>query len=271
MPRTPRLDIAGVAQHVIQRGNDRQPCFFREADYLRYLQSLREAALKFGCAVHAYALMTNHVHLLVTPQAPGGVSRMMQTLGRRYVRYINDAFGRTGTLWEGRYKACLIDSEEYVLACYRYIELNPVRAAMVAEPERYRWTSYARNALGAADPLVSPHATYRALGRDDIERHARYAALVASGIAEEELASIRLYVQRQRALGSNRFQAAIERQLQRRAGLGRPGRPKRRTGENEKVLWIGPPSTDTREWGQPRRWMWKGSGSQLSSSVRRCA
>jgi putative transposase len=234
VPRAKRLDLPGVPQHVVQRGNDRQPCFFRESDYLHYLQDLREAAVKFGCGIHAYVLMTNHVHLLVTPEQAGGIGRMMQAIGRRYVRYINDTRLRTGTLWEGRYKACLVDSERYVLTCYRYIELNPVRAAMVTGPDQYRWSSYGHNAQGRFDPLVSPHPTYLQLDRDEPGRHARYRALMSSGLPTEELEAIRLYVTRQRALGDSRFQAEIERQLQQRAGLGVPGRPRR--GKSEKVL-----------------------------------
>jgi putative transposase len=131
MPRSPRLDLPGVAQHVVQRGNDRQPCFFTADDYLRYLRDLNEIARREGCAIHAYVPMTNHVHLLVTPPGTGRVSRMMQALGRRYVRYVNQTYHRTGTLWEGRYKACLVASDAHLLQCHRYIELNPLRAAMV--------------------------------------------------------------------------------------------------------------------------------------------
>ena len=134
MPRTRRLNLAGLAQHVTQGGNEKQPCFFREVDYVRYLKDLREAAIKCECRVHAYVLMTNHVHLLVTPTAAGALSRMIQATGRRYVRYINYSIGRTGTLWEGRCKASLVDDERYVMSCYRYIELNPVRAGMVPNP-----------------------------------------------------------------------------------------------------------------------------------------
>jgi putative transposase len=226
MPRDRRLDLPGVPQHVVQRGNDRQPCFFRDADYLRYLQDLREASLKHGCRVHAYVLMTNHVHLLLTPDAPGAIGKMMQALGRRYVRYINDALGRTGTLWEGRYKASLVDSERYALACYRYIELNPVRAGMVADPAAYRWSSHRCNGLGEESALVTPHAAYTSIAPQPVERLHLYRALVAQGLPEEDMAAIRLYTQRQRALGSSRFQQQIERQLQRRAGIGVPGRPK---------------------------------------------
>lgn len=225
MPRTKRLDLPEVTQHVVQRGNDRQACFFRPVDYVRYLQDLREAGLKFGCRIHAYALMTNHVHLLVTPPAAGAVSRMMQTVGRRYVRYINDAIGRTGTLWEGRYKSSLVDSERYVLACYRYIELNPVRAGMVAEPTDYPWSSYGCNARGQDDPLLTPHPVYLQIAGEIEERRALYRELVSQALADEDIDAIRQYVQRQRALGSGKFQAEIEQQLQRRAGLGRPGRP----------------------------------------------
>lgn len=228
MPRTKRLDLPGVAQHVIQRGNDRQVCFFRDVDYTRYLQDLREAAHKYGCRVHAYVLMTNHVHLLVTPVVVGAIACMMQALGRRYVRYINDSLCRTGTLWEGRYKSSLVDSECYVLACYRYIELNPVRAGMVERPGEYPWSSHRANGMGDHDPLITPHDVYRRLALDDVQRRGHYRELVAQGISEDELAAIRQYAQLQRALGSTRFQEHIERMLQRRAGIGRPGRPRQK-------------------------------------------
>ena len=154
MARKPRFNLPGVPQHVIQRGNNRESCFFDAEDYRCYLDALGHASKQCGCAVHAYILMTNHVHLLVTQERRDGVSAMMQSLGRRYVRYINDRHRRTGTLWEGRYKAALVDSERYLLACYRYIELNPVRAGMVELPGRYPWSSYRYNALGMPDSLV---------------------------------------------------------------------------------------------------------------------
>ena len=164
MPRPPRIDLPGIAQHVIQRGNDRRPCFFAEIDYVRYLQDLREIARREGCAVHAYVLMTNHVHLLMSPAAPGGVARTMQALGRRYVRYINDRYCRTGTLWEGRYKACLVGDDRYVLQCHRYIDLNPLRARMVAGPADCARSSYRCHAFGQPDPLLTPHAAMLRLG-----------------------------------------------------------------------------------------------------------
>lgn len=227
MPRMKRLDLPGVAQHVVQRGHARQPCFFCEADYARYLHDLRKASLRYDCQVHAYALMTNHVHLLVTSQAEGAIARMIQAVGRHYVRYVNDVRSRTGTLWEGRYKSSLVDGEHYVLACYRHIELNPVRARLVDAPEHYRWSSFGANGCGASDPLITPHDAYRELAVDAETRCARYRTFVAEPVAEEEVMTIRLYMQRQRALGSVGFQAEVERKLQRRAGLGRPGRPRK--------------------------------------------
>ena len=228
MPRQPRLDVPGVAQHVVQRGNDRQPCFFNDIDRVRYLDTLRELCLKSGCRVHAYVLMTNHVHLLLTPHAAGQIAWVLQALGRRYVRYINDRYARTGTLWEGRYKACLVDGEAYLLRCHRYIELNPVRAAMVSAPGDYRWSSFACNAHGAADPLVQPHAAYLALDVSAESRRMRYRQLFDEALDGDEIERIRRYLQGQYALGSERFQSSIEAMLRRRASPAPIGRPRRR-------------------------------------------
>jgi len=191
MARQPRFDLPGVAQHVIQRGNNRQPCFLQEQDYRFYLESLREVSTQTGCRVHAYVLMTNHVHLLMTPENVGGISHAMQRLGRRYVAYFNQAYRRSGTLWEGRFKACLIDSERYLLTCYRYIELNPVRAAMVDAPERYAWSSYHANACGTYDPLVDPHTEYLSLGSNPEERSETYRELFLDAISDDRLCEIR--------------------------------------------------------------------------------
>jgi putative transposase len=165
MARLGRYFLPEQPLHVIQRGNDWQAVFFSDEDRVLYLGWLLAAAREHGCAIHAYVLMTNHVHLLLTPARADSLPRLMQSLGRRYVRYVNDAHRRTGTLWEGRYRAAPIDSEAYLLACCRYIELNPMRARMVRSPRDYRWSSYRANALGAADPLVRPHALYLTLGR----------------------------------------------------------------------------------------------------------
>ena len=232
MPRQPRLDLANIPQHIVQRGNDRQPCFFTDVDRVRYLQDLREVSLREGCNVHAYVLMTNHVHLLMTPAASGRVSRVMQSLGRRYVRYVNDRYRRTGTLWEGRYKSSLVDRETWLLHCYRYIELNPVRARMTADPVDYAWSSHACNAFGRDDPLIHPHPAYLSMGSTDDERHSAYRALAMETLSQDHLQAIRAHLQRQHALGSDRFRIAIERQLSRRAGPAKIGRPRKAIQHN---------------------------------------
>lgn len=226
MARLPRLDLPHVPQHITQRGNDRQPCFLADEDYSRYRQDLTDAAAYCGCAVHAYVLMTNHVHLLVTGSERGAISRMMQRLGRRYVAYVNAQYGRTGTLWEGRFKSSLTDSHRYLLTCYRYIELNPVRAAMVADPAEYRWSSYHCNARGQADRLITPHPQYLALGADASLRQSAYRALFKQALGDDELAHIREHVQQQKALGSSRFQAEIEALLARKVVVRPRGRPR---------------------------------------------
>ncbi|MFC5488285.1 transposase [Dokdonella soli] len=210
----------------MQRGNNRMPCFFDDDDRRRYMTVLREASLRHHCSIHAYVLMSNHVHLLASPATPGATASMMQSLGRMYVSTFNARHRRSGTLWEGRYKSRLVDSEAYLLRCYRYIELNPVRAAMVAAPEDYRWSSYNANAAGADDPLIHPHPSYTALGATPDERQRLYRQLVSETLSEDELAEIRIYVQQQRALGSNRFQAMIEAELGRCAHARPAHRPR---------------------------------------------
>lgn len=193
---------------------------------MRNLTNLREAALNHDCTIHACVLMTNHVHLLVTPQARGKVSRMMQALGRRYVSCVNITYRRTGTLWEGRYKTCLVDSADYVLACHRYIELNPVRAAMLAAPDAYRWSSYHHNAKGDSDPLLTTHSDYHALASNQSDRQSAYRALLRQAISNDRLAEIRACLQQQRVLGPPRFQNHIEAILGRRSTIQPRGRPK---------------------------------------------
>ncbi|MFT3789484.1 MAG: transposase [Rudaea sp.] len=229
MARLPRPDIAGVPQHVVQRGNNRLPCFLDDEDRQRYLQCLKEALLRYGCALHAYVLMSNHVHLLITPPETGVLSRMMQTFARNYAGLFNGRHGRTGTLWEGRYKSCLVDSEHYVLVCSRYIELNPVRAWMVGDPSEHPWSSYHANALSKLDPLVTPHATLLGLGRDPEERAAAYRGLFSEVLAGETIAEIRTYLQQQRAWGTDRFRAQVEAKLKRFAGVRPAHRPRKQT------------------------------------------
>jgi putative transposase len=227
MPRQPRIDLPGIPQHIVQRGNDRQPCFFTDVDRVRYLQDLRDIAKRECCSVHAYVLMTNHVHLLVTPMAAGHVPRMMQALGRGYVRYINERYRRTGTLWEGRYKACPVIDDGYLLRCQRYIELNPLRARMVEDPAHYRWSSFRGNTMPPPDPLITPHRAWTALGPDATTRYRAWRAVVMETIDPSETDAIRLHLQSQHLYGPVCFRKAIEAQLGRTVGPQRIGRPRR--------------------------------------------
>ena len=194
MARLPRFVIPGHPQHVIVRGNNREPIFYAEADYQFYLEKLKQACDKHSCDVHAYVLMTNHVHLLITPHKEDGISKAMQMLGRYYVQYFNYSYERTGTLWEGRYKASLIDSDSYALICYRYIELNPVRANMVGHPSEYPWTSYRHNALGEKNELVMHHHLHQTLGRTDEQRKKAYRTLFRVRIPHRTLEEIRSFL-----------------------------------------------------------------------------
>lgn len=205
MPRQPRQYLPGMPCHVIQRGNNRSPCFYRPGDYTVYLDWLAEAAAKYGCTTHAFVLMTNHVHLLLTPEREDSISRVMQSLGRRYVCYINRRQGRTGTLWEGRHKAGLVQSERYLLTCSRYIELNPVRAGMVGAPGEYRWSSHRRNAFGEPSPFLKSHAVYESLGPDPETRQAAYRELFDERPDFDELSEIRNAINRGEPLATARF------------------------------------------------------------------
>jgi len=226
MPRKPRFNLIGVPQHVIQRGNNREPCFFAEADYRRYLEDLTIASKKYGCRIHAYVLMTNHVHLLITPMMDHAISQCMQALGRRYVRYINHTYHRTGTLWEGRYKSSLIDSDHYLFTCMRYIELNPVRASMVDHPGEYRWSSYGVNAQGMDNGLVEPHPLYHELGSEPVDRLTAYRELFRHHIDNDNLHEIRDSLNHELVLGRSYFKDRIELMTNRQTKPGKPGRPK---------------------------------------------
>ena len=226
MSRKPRFNIPGLPQHVIQRGNNREPCFYAEGDYFRYLHDLKEAADKNECAVHAYVLMTNHVHLLVTPFKEFGVSHMMQDLGRKYVRYINHTYKRTGTLWEGRYKSSLVDSERYLFTCMRYIELNPVRASMVIHPGDYGWSSYACNAMGRSDPLISKHLLYTELGDDQSQQQYAYRELFRNHLDNNEIHSIRESLNQELVLGRDDFKEKIQLMTKRQVNAAKLGRPR---------------------------------------------
>lgn len=217
MARKPRPLLVGYPVHIIQRGNDRKACFFADEDYQFFRDSLAEFAPRFKCALHAYVLMTNHTHLLLTPEIPEGPSLLMKFLGQRYVQYINKTYRRTGTLWEGRFRLGVVQSEQYVLACYRYIELNPVRANMVEHPADYRWSSYGANGAGAPVPWLTPHDQYVALGRTGNERLLAYQSLFNSALNPEVLRQIRNAGHYGRAVGNSRFQEEIAYAQSRRA------------------------------------------------------
>jgi putative transposase len=236
MPRRSRMTVAEVPVHIIQRGNNRGACFFADEDYALYLAHLQELTAKFECALHAYCLMTNHVHLLLTPQRAQGCALLMKNLGQRYVQHVNRAYRRSGTLWEGRFRSCLVQSESYLLACHRYIELNPVRAAMTSHPRQYRWSSYRVNAEGKASDLIVPHDQYRALGRSEAARREAYRELFRARTEVAVMNEIRLATNGGFVLGGARFQDEIARMLGRRAARGKPGRPPRQDDERTKPI-----------------------------------
>jgi len=231
MPRLPRPYLPGCPQHIIQRGNNRDACFTCNQDYRVYLSHLKKAAEANDVAVHAYVLMSNHVHLLVTPSDELGVGRMMQSLGRRYVLYFNKTYERSGTLWEGRYRSTLVDSDTYLLRVYRYIELNPVRAGMVEHPAEYPWSSFAFNAVGWTDELVTPHEGYAALGESLEQRQDAYRSLFEEVVPESDVQQITEATNQSKLLGSERFMRDFERRT------GRPASPHPKGGDRKSARW----------------------------------
>ncbi|MGP9802810.1 transposase [Rheinheimera sp. NSM] len=231
MARLPRLYLPGCAQHVIQRGNNREACFYADADYKAYLSFLKDAAAKYQVAIHAFVLMTNHVHLLVTPQDAQGVSRMMQAQGRKYVQYFNYTYGRSGTLWEGRFKSTVVDADNYLLTVYRYIELNPVRAGMVEHAAEYPWSSYQGNTMGKSIQLLTPHPLYTRLGTTVAERQSAYLALFTGLMPEHDIAAIRHATNKAWVLGDEHFKAQIA------AKTGRRPEPAGRGGDRKSAAF----------------------------------
>jgi len=228
MARQPRLDLPHIPQHVVQRGNNRLPCFLDDEDRRRYLHLLQDALLHTECQLHAYVLMNNHVHLLLTPPMPGAVAQLMQKLGRQYVSQFNVRHGRSGTLWEGRYKSCLVDSETHVLRCYRYIDLNPTRARIVADPCEFLWSSARAHVGHRYDALLTGHPAYLELGASPPERGSAYRALLNETVSDDEMLAIRTYLQQQRALGHDAFKAMVEAKTRRFAGIRPAHRPRRK-------------------------------------------
>lgn len=225
MPRRPRIKLAGTPQHLVQRGVNREPCFFADEDFQCYLHWLFKAAADWHCQVHAYVLMTNHVHLLVTPTTNDGLAKLMQSVGRRYVQYVNRIYKRSGTLWEGRFKSSLVQTEDYFLLCQRYIELNPVRACMVDDPAQYRWSSYRHHALGQHDSRLHMHSQYLALGRELETRQEAYRDLFRFELEEAAISDLRLALQQGQAVGSEKFKEAMSEASGVRRTQTRRGRP----------------------------------------------
>ncbi|MDE2406739.1 MAG: transposase [Xanthomonadaceae bacterium] len=231
MPRQPRIEVPGIPMHVTQRGVNRCAIFLDDSDRHHYMHLLRDACADHGVLLHAYVLMNNHVHLLVCAEQAGVVSRAMRAIGQRYVQAFNQRHERSGPLWQGRYKSSLVDSEAYALRVIRYIELNPVRAAMVATPEAHRWSSVHLHLGLKPDALVTPHPLYTSLGDTAAERSHIYRAWLLSGTQDEELARIRAHLAQQKALGHPRFQTMLEKTLNHPVALKPRGRPTKKGTE----------------------------------------
>ena len=225
MARLPRLTVPGYPHHIIQRGNNRQAIFSSAADYLMLLALLEENSQKFGVALHAYVLMSNHFHLLATPITADGLPQMMQAVGRRYVRYFNDSQGRSGTLWEGRYRSTLIETDRYLLACMAYIDLNPVRAGLVSNARDYPWSSHAHYVGLRTDKMVTPHPLFWNLGNTPFAREAAYAELVGAGITPDQQDALTRSALSGWALGSESFVANLQKRTERRVNKAKAGRP----------------------------------------------
>ncbi|HIG79427.1 MAG TPA: transposase [Cycloclasticus sp.] len=233
MARLPRYFVKNQPQHIIQRGNNREPIFAATEDYQFYLNCLKDASGEHQLKIHAYVLMTNHVHLLATPENENSLPKTMQSVGRRYVQYFNHAYKRTGTLWEGRYKATIIDSEVYLLTCMTYIEMNPVRAGMTKHPADYLWSSHGSNAMNAIDALLIQHEIYERLGKAQRQRQSIYKDLFKQALTSSELKGFRESTNKGWVLGNDKFKKKIAELSGRRANRKRLGRPKKRVKEVE--------------------------------------
>ena len=227
MPRRPRIHLPGLPLHIVQRGHNRDACFFAEEDYLAYRQWLGEAIKDTRCQLHAYVQMTNHVHLLLTPPETDAVTRLIISLGRHYVQYINRTYRRTGTLWDSRYKSSLVQPDDYLLLCQRYIELNPVRSGMVDDPAHYRWSSYRANGLGQADALLTRHEVYQGLGENEADRLATYRDLFSTERGIAAISDIRMALSQGQPLGNSRFLDSIEKTTGLRCEIRPRGRPRK--------------------------------------------
>jgi len=225
MARLPRLVVPNQPHHVIQTGYNNQDVFLDQEDYQRFLEWLRSAAKTYKVAIHAYVLMPNHLHLLASPSDEDGLALMMQWIGRYYVPYFNQKYGRSGTLWKGRYKTSLIDAEHYFLLCCRYIEFNPVRNGLAGRPDDYPWSSYAHHAGLRPDGLVTDHAQYWALGNTPFQREAAYLALAEQALPPEQVENINKVLLKGWPLGSDQFKTALQHKMKRQVLPAKRGRP----------------------------------------------
>ena len=227
MPRRARIQIPGYPMHIVQRGHNRAACFLEPSGYELYLGLLNELHERFGCQIHAFVLMTNHVHLLVTPERKDSASELMRRVNLRFVQAMNRRYGRTGSGWEGRFWSSVIDTRSYFMTTHRYIELNPIRAGLVKRPENYLWSSHAANAFGVPCPFIRAHAVYLALGSHTDRRRAAYRNLFREKLEDKDLDRIRHALRRNLPLGSDDFIDDLERRLGVRLRTGRPG-PRRK-------------------------------------------
>ena len=233
MPRSARITLPNAPHHIIQRGHNRQTVFVSDDDFNYYRENLIHFKKEFGCKIYAYCLMTNHVHLVVDPgDRPEALSLLMKRVAGRQTRYVNKLEKRSGSLWEGRFKSSIISTEEYLPACCRYVELNPVRAAMVTSPLDYRWSSYAGKVANRQDHVLDLHPTYASLGDSVAERQNAYEEYVLSTVPEYEIELIRESLQRQQLTGGDRFRAEVEKRLGIRISNKKQGRPRKTNGMN---------------------------------------
>lgn len=226
MPRKTRNYLPYIPAHIVQRGHNRNSTFLYSSDFEFYKRVLGEGLKRYSLKLHAYCLMTNHVHLLVTPEFSDSISRMMQHIGRQYVRYFNNRYQRSGTLWEGRHKGSIVDAEGYLLACYRYIEMNPVVARIVNHPAGYKWSSYHHNALGKPDQLITAHSIYSSLSKDNRNVCRNYRQLFEVPLTESERDAVKTTLEANYPLGNERFRHQIEKAMGKPVGRLRPGGPR---------------------------------------------
>ena len=227
MPRKPRFYLPNYPVHIVQRGHNNNSVFFENEDYKVYLDWLQEGSEWYEVPIHAYVLLPNQIHILASPPDKEAASRMMQYQGRRYVPYVNASYGKTGTIWQGRYKASLIDPETYLLNSMIYIEGLPVREGLSKSPGPYKWSSYKRNAQGRKNVLITPHAAYLDIARGDKKRQEKYTAMSKAGLSDEVITDISDAWQTGTPLGSDKFKKMVERRLKIKVGHAKRGRPRK--------------------------------------------